>query len=124
LIQVFMARTRATEVDAAQLSGRLDTAFSPLAALQVCHVAEMTGTLRARSGPRFVNISFRAGEVVAAASPEASGLHALLEFGGWSEGRFDFVCGRAPRRGGLRAPFAGLMLEICRQLDESRSRAS
>jgi len=119
-----MARTRASEVDAAQLSGRLDTAFPPLAALQVCHVAEMTGTLRARSGPRFVNISFRAGEVVAAASLEGSGLAALLEFGRWSEGRFDFVCGPTPRRGGLRAPFAGLMLEVCRQLDESPPRAS
>ena len=84
----------------------------------------MTGTLRARSGPRFVDIFFRAGEVVAAASLEGSGLDALLEFGRWSQGRFDFVCGPPPRRGGLRAPFAGRMLEICRQLDESRRRAS
>jgi hypothetical protein len=119
-----MARSRASELEVAQLSGRLDTAFPPLAALQVCHVAEMTGTLRARSGPRFVTISFRAGEVVAAASLAGSGLDALLEFGGWIEGRFDFVCGPPPRRGALRAPFAGLMLEICRQLDESRRRAS
>ena len=119
-----MGRSRVAEVDTAQLSGRLGPAFPPLAALQVCHVAEMTGTLRARSGARLVKISFRSGEVVAADSLDGSGLSALLEFGRWSDGRFDFVCGAPPRRGCLRGSFAGLMLEICRQLDESRSRAS
>jgi Domain of unknown function (DUF4388) len=119
-----MGRSRAAEVDTAQLSGLLGPALPPLAALQVCHVAEMTGTLRARSGPRSVNISFRAGEVVDAASLDCSGLDALLEFGRWSEGRFDFVCGAPTRRNCLRICFAGLMLELCRRLDESRSRAS
>jgi hypothetical protein len=119
-----MGRSRAAEVDTAQLSGRLGPAFPPLAALQVCHVAEMTGTLRARRGTRLVTISFSGGEVVAAASLDASGLDALLEFGRWNNGRFEFVCGAPAKRNGLRICFAGLMLEICRQLDESRSRAS
>ncbi len=119
-----MGRARAAEVDTAQLSGRLGPAFPPFAVLQICHVAEMTGTLRARSGRRLVNVSFRGGEVVAADSLGREGLDALVEFGGWSKGRFDFVCG-VPQEGTcVRGPFAGVMLEICRQLDESRSRAS
>ena len=119
-----MGRSCAAEVDTAQLSGRLGPAFPPLAALQVCHVAEMTGTLRAWSGERVVSVSFRSGEVVSAASRERSGLDALLELGRWSDGRFDFVCGAPARRNDLRLCFAGLMLELCRRLDESRSRAS
>ncbi len=116
-----MGRAGAAEADTAQLSGRLGPAFPPLVALQICHVAEMTGTLRARSGRRLVNVSFRGGEVVAADSLGREGLDALVEFGGWSSGRFDFVCGVPPEGTWVRGPFAGLMLEICRQLDESRA---
>ena len=119
-----MARLRSSEDDAAQLSGRLGQAFPPLAALQVCHVAEMTGTLHARSGARFVDVWFLGGEVVAAASPGAEGLDALVDFGLWATGRFEFVCGKPARAVRLRKPFAGLMLEICQRLDESRRRAS
>lgn len=119
-----MPRLRGSEVVAAQLSGRLGPAFTALAALQVCHVAEMTGTLHARSGARIICICFRGGEVVAADSPGRGGLRALIDFGRWGEGRFDFVCGKPPAGTRVRGPFAGLMLEICRQLDESRSRSS
>ena len=119
-----MARSRSAEVATAQLSGRLGRAFPPLAVLQVCHVADMTGRLSARSGPRLVTISFREGEVIAADSTDREGLDALVDFSQWSEGRFDFVCGAPPRRSCVRGPFAWLMLEICRQVDESRRRAS
>jgi len=119
-----MARLRSSEIVAAQLSGRLGQAFPPLAALQVCHVAEMTGTLHARSGARFVDVYFRGGEVVAALSPDREGLDALVDFGRWADGCFDFVCGKPPKAIRLRKPFAGLMLGICQKLDESRRRAS
>jgi hypothetical protein len=84
----------------------------------------MTGTLRARNGAQLVNIYFRGGEVVAADSLQREGLDALVEFGGWSKGRFDFVCGAPPDTRWVGGPFTALMLEICRQLDESRRRAS
>jgi Domain of unknown function (DUF4388) len=120
-----MARSHSAEVATAQLSGRLGRAFPPLAVLQVCHVAEMTGRLRARNGPRLVTISFREGEVIAAGSTDRDGLDALVDFSQWSEGRFEFVCGAPPPpRPWVQGPFAGLMLEICRQLDEARGRAS
>jgi hypothetical protein len=119
-----MARARGGEAIAEQLSGRLGPAFTPLAVLQVCHVAAMTGTLHARSGPRFVYVSFRGGEVVAADSPRREGLDALVEFGSWSTGQFDFVCGNPPETTWTSGPFVGLMLEVCRKLDESRRLAS
>jgi hypothetical protein len=104
------------------LSGRLGPAFTPLVTLQACHMAEVTGTLRATDRERRITISFQNGEVVAADSRDASGLASIVSFGTWTGGEFAFVAGTPAVGTSVRGRFDWLMLEVCRQVDERARR--
>jgi hypothetical protein len=106
-----------------ELSGRLGQAFTPLLALQACHMAGVTGTLRATDSKRSVTIAFRNGEVVAADSRDTAGLDCLVGFGTWTAGEFEFVAEPPAAGARVRGSFDWMLLEICRQVDEARMRA-
>ena len=109
------------EVESPQLSGRFTPSFTPLVVLQACHLAELTGTLRARRGALFITVAFAKGEVVAADALHCEGIEAVVALNEWTDGKFDFV-GGAPAAGGqVPGPFQWLMLESCRRLDETRA---
>jgi Domain of unknown function (DUF4388) len=112
-------RTRVrAEVESPQLSGRFTPSFTPLVVLQACHLAELTGCLRARRGASFVSLSFAAGEVLSADALDGEGLEAIVAFCDWTEGRFDFMGGVPVPGTAVSGPFQWLMLEVCRRLDE------
>lgn len=115
-------RTRLqAEVETPQLSGRFTPSFSPLVVLQACHLAELTGSLRARRGASFVSVQFASGEVLSADSLDGEGLEALVAFCEWTEGRFEFLGGTPVPGTAVAGPFQWLMLEVCRRLDETRA---
>ena len=103
------------------LSGRLGADFTPLVTLQACHMAQVTGVLRATDRARRIAISFRNGEVVAADSPDACGLPGIVAFGTWARGEFEFVAGPPAVGTAVPGSFDWLMLEVCRQVDEARA---
>ena len=112
------------EVETPQLSGRFTSSFTPLVVLQACHLAELTGCLRARRGASFVTLAFAAGEVLAADSLEGEGLDAIVAFCEWTEGRFEFMGGVPAPGTAVDGPFQWMMLEVCRRLDETRAAAA
>jgi hypothetical protein len=114
----------AAEVDMAQLSGRFAGSLTPMVILQACHLAELTGTLRARRGARLASVSFRHGEVVGADALDCEGLDALVALNEWTDGRFEFLGGALAALAPVEGPFQWLMLEVCRRLDESRAAAA
>jgi hypothetical protein len=101
-----------------ELAGRLGRNFTALIALQACHLAEMTGTLRATSRGRWIRVALAEGEVVAADSSQAHGLDALTAFASWTEGDFTFLSGAPAGGTRVRGAFNWLLLELCRRLDE------
>ena len=115
-----MRSRAAVEVETPQLSGRFSPSFTPLVVLQAVHMAELTGTLRARSGVRHVTVSFGRGEVVAADALDCEGLDAVVELTQWTDGRFEFVCGLPGPGAAITGPFNWVMLEVCRLLDEAQ----
>ena len=114
----------AAEIESPQLSGRFTPSFTPLVVLQACHLAELTGFLRARKGASLVSVSFAAGEVLSADALDGEGLDAIVAFCEWTEGRFEFMGGAPVPGTEVSGPFQWLMLEVCRRLDESRAAAS
>ena len=118
-----MAHWRAADLESPELSGRLGRRFTPLLALQACHMAELTGTLRARSGPRLTSVSFMGGEVIAADSVDSEGIEALVDFAHWSDGRFEFHSGEPTFGPAVPGPFDWLLLEVCHRLDQAHVRA-
>lgn len=114
----------ANELDGPELAGRLGRNFTPLVALQACHLAEMTGTLRAYSRGRWIRVALEEGEIVAADSSEARGMQALLAFAAWTEGDFTFVGGPRPSGTRVRGAFDWILLEVCRRLDERAADAA
>ena len=119
-----MAHWRAANLESPDLSGRLGRRFTPLLALQACHMAELTGTLRARSGPRMTSVSFLGGEVIAADSVDSEGIDALVDFASWSDGRFEFHSGEPIDGPAVAGPFDWVVLEVCHRLDQLRERAA
>jgi hypothetical protein len=113
-----MAHWRAADLESPDLSGRLGRRFTPLLALQACHMAELTGTLRARSGPRVTSVSFLGGEVIAADSLDSEGIEALVDFAQWSDGRFEFYSGEPIYGPAVSGPFDWVVLEVCHRLDQ------
>lgn len=113
----------ARKTDGPDLAGRLGRGFTPLVALQACHLAELTGTLSATSRGGWVRIALRDGEVAAADSSQGRGLDAIVAFGAWSQGEFAFV-GGVPHRGTpVSGPFNRLLLDVCRRIDEAAAAA-
>jgi hypothetical protein len=119
-----MRSRAAAEVESPQLSGRFTPSFTPLVVLQACHLAELTGSLRARRGTSFVSVQFQGGEVLSADALDTEGLEALVSVCGWTDGRFDFMGGAPVPGTAVAGPFQWLMLEVCRRLDESRAAAA
>jgi len=113
-----MAHWRAANLESPDLSGRLGRRFTPLLALQACHMAELTGTFRARSGPRMMSVSFLGGEVIAADSLDSEGIEALVDFAQWSDGRFEFHSGEPIDGPAVPGPFDWVVLEVCHRLDQ------
>jgi DNA-binding response OmpR family regulator len=120
-VQLVMERyaPRSTGGDAPDMSGRIGV-LTPQAILQTCHLAELTGRLLASCGTRRVAVAFRGGNVVAADTHEAHGLAAILAFSLWTDGTFEFIAGEPGEGTAVEGRFEWLMLEVCRQIDESR----
>lgn len=110
------------QVQAPQLSGCFSPSFTPLVILQACHIAELTGTLRARRGAELATVAFTRGEIAAAETLACDGVEALVEFNQWTEGQFDFMVGPPASAADMTGTFNYLMLEVCRRLDEARAR--
>ena len=119
-----MRSRAAAEIESPQLSGRFTPSFTPMVVLQACHLAELTGSLRARRGASYVSISFAAGEVLSADALDGEGLDALVALCDWSGGRFEFMAGDPVPGTVIPGPFQWLMLEICRRLDERAPHAA
>jgi hypothetical protein len=113
----------AAQLQAPQLSGYFSASFTPLVILQAVHIAELTGSLRARRGADLVTVAFARGEIVAAETLECEGLDALVAFNQWTEGHFDFTAGPPPPGADMTGTFNYLLLEVCRRLDEARAGA-
>jgi hypothetical protein len=112
----------AAQVQLPQLSGCFSPSFTPLVILQAVHIAELTGTLRARRGAQLATVAFTRGEISAAETLDSEGVEALVAFNQWTEGHFDFTAGPPASAGDMRGSFNYLMLEVCRRLDEARAR--
>jgi hypothetical protein len=93
-----------------------------LVILQAVHIAELTGTLRARRGAELATVDFTRGEIAAAETLDTEGVEALVEFNQWTDGEFDFRTGAPASAGDVGGSFNYLMLEVCRRLDEARAR--
>ena len=118
-------RTRfQAEVESPQLSGRFTRSFTPLVVLQACHLAELTGSFRARRGATLATVQFASGEIVSADALDGEGLEAIVTLCEWTDGRFEFLGGTPPPGTAVPGPFEWLMLEVCRRLDESRAAAA
>lgn len=101
------------------LAGDLEALGAP-GALQMAHMARLSGLLRASDGTRKVEVRFHQGEIVSARCGESTGESALFDFIAWEHGSFSFVPGAAPHVERLGQGFEQLLLEGCRRLDESR----
>jgi len=112
-----MAHWRTADVGSPELSGHLGRRFTPLLALQACHMAELTGTLYARNGARVACVSFDSGQIVGADALEGDGIEALVAFAQWDDGRFEFRAGEPLPTPRIDAPFDWLVLEVCHRLD-------
>lgn len=88
--------------------------------LQMCHLGRLSGVVTVRSGSRLVEVRFREGEIVGAASGSLRGAEAVFDFLSWSEGHFEFNPGDPGEGGLLGETFDQLILEGCRRLDEVR----
>jgi len=103
------------------LRGAVD-AIGMTGLMQMCHLAELTGTLTIRSGMRTCEMSWLRGEVVAATLGPTEGEEAVWEALGWTRGYFEF---RPGDPAGELPPLAGnfdrLLLQGCRRIDERRA---
>jgi hypothetical protein len=103
-----------------RLQGTMDVVGAP-DVLQMCHLSRLSGVLTATQGSQIYRISFRRGEVVAAAGGTLRGADAVYAFLAWSQGNFGFTPGEDDLQGApVSDSFDGLLLEGCRRLDERR----
>jgi diguanylate cyclase (GGDEF)-like protein len=101
----------------AGLQGALDVFGAP-GLLQMCHIGRLSGTLEASHEARTIRMSFDAGRLTTAASQEAQGRDAVMEFLAWTQGRFAFHPGATAAGALISEPMDFLILEACRLLDE------
>ncbi len=102
------------------LAGDLEALGAP-GALQMAHLARLSGVLRAQSAGRQAEVGFHQGEIVTARLGDLTDEAALFDFIGWEQGAFSFVPGQAPQVERLGLGFEQLLLEGCRRLDEGRA---
>jgi DNA-binding response OmpR family regulator len=102
-----------------RLQGTMDL-VGALDVLQMCHLSRLTGVLTAANGSQICRITFRNGEIVAAAAGALRGVDAVCEFVAWSQGSFGFTSGDRVEGAPVDASFDVLLLEGCRRLDERR----
>jgi diguanylate cyclase (GGDEF)-like protein/PAS domain S-box-containing protein len=104
----------------AGLQGALEIIGAP-SLLQMCQVGRLSGTLEATHATRTIRMTFEAGQLTAAASVEAQGRNAVMEFLAWTQGRFAFHSGANAGGEPISEPMDFLILEACRILDEKAS---
>jgi CheY-like chemotaxis protein len=118
-LQVVLRRHALTAEPGQVLAGDLEAVGAP-GALQMAHMARLSGVLHASDGGQSVDVRFHQGEIVSARCGNAWGEGALFDFIAWEHGSFSFVPGVAPQVERLGQGFEQLLLEGCRRLDESR----
>jgi DNA-binding response OmpR family regulator len=101
------------------LEGGIELIGAP-GVLQMCHISQLTGVFTARVAGRMAQIRFRDGEIISAHCDGLQGADAIYAFIGWSKGQFAFLPGSPGEGTRLGESFDQLLLEGCRQLDESR----
>ena len=121
-IQVLMRRFVAGEQQrGAILEGRLDVVGAP-AALQMCHLLGLSGTLEATGEEGRVAIGFDAGRVATAMSAGGGGRDAVFEFLCIQRGRFAFTAGPPEPGTSVEEAVSWLVFEGCRRIDEGAPR--
>jgi DNA-binding response OmpR family regulator len=101
------------------LAGDIEALGAP-GALQMAHLARLSGRLQAAHGEQRVEVGFHQGEIVSARAGSLEGEAAVFAFIAWEHGSFAFVPGDAPQVARLGQGFEQLLLEGCRRLDEGR----
>ncbi len=86
--------------------------------LQMCHQGALTGALEATREAETIRMTFDKGRLASATSDEADGREAVVQFVGWTEGRFVFDPGATAEGAPISEPTNFLILEACRLLDE------
>jgi hypothetical protein len=84
----------------------------------MCHLERLSGALEATHEARTIRMTFETGRLTAAASLEAQGRDAVMEFLAWTQGRFAFHAGADAEGEPISEPMDFLILEACRLLDE------
>jgi len=102
-----------------RLQGTMDL-VGALDVLQMCHLSQLTGVLTATHGSQIFRITFRSGEIVAAAGGTLRGADAVYAFLAWTQGSFGFTSGDRVEGAPVDTAFDALLLEGCRRLDERR----
>jgi DNA-binding response OmpR family regulator len=117
-IQVLMRRyVEAEKKRGAVLEGRLDL-VGAAAALQMCHVLALTGTLEAVGENGRIAVGFVDGTLKTATSPGNGGREAVFDFLCTQRGRFSFVAGPPEPGGEVGESISALIFEGCRRIDE------
>jgi CheY-like chemotaxis protein len=116
----------AQEASGAAMEGQIEV-IGPPGTLQICNQGRFTGIFTARMTsqragevPRSIEMRFRDGEIVGAATDILSGPDAVYEFLGWPRGHFKFVPGDPGEGQPIAQSVEHLLLEGCRILDETR----
>ena len=116
------------EPAAGALEGQIEVFGAP-GVLQICNQGRLTGTFTSHAqddsgeGEKVAVFGFREGEIVTAAVQELTGPAAVYAFLAWKRGQFKFVPGDPGAGVPLAESVEHLLLEGCRLLDESRTRA-
>jgi hypothetical protein len=110
---------------AGAFQGRIEMFGAP-ALLQMCAQGRLTGlfTALAEDEPNTATVmGFREGDIIAATAGTATGVEGVYAFLGWEKGSFKFTPGDPGQGKPLAQSVEHLLLEGCRLLDESRSKA-
>jgi CheY-like chemotaxis protein len=101
------------------MAGEIELVGAP-GLLQMCHLGRLTGLCTVRAGMVRIQIRFREGQVLGAASSRARGADAVYELLSWSSGQFEFQPCDPGDGQPLTESFDYLLLEGCRRLDDER----
>ena len=89
------------------------------AALQMCHLLGLSGTLEASGDAGRVAVGFDSGRIATATSVSGGGRDAVFEFLCIQHGRFAFTAGPPEPGMSVEEAVSALVFEGCRRIDES-----
>jgi len=112
---------RGMQRSSTDFSGQLST-FGLIEVLQLLITTRKSGTLHVAMEGDHASIEVRDGEVMSAASRKLSGFDALAMLARQKKGMFWLVEKTTPCPQTFRSPGSGLLLELCRHVDEAPSR--